>query len=304
MQTTQNQPILSKLDGRPADTPLVSAIIPAYNAAGFVHRAIESAVAQTHHLLEIIVVDDGSSDDTAKVAAEYPVTVISQQNGGPASARNTGAKAASGEWLAFLDHDDSWHPDKTEQQLKFAVPGISAVFSRKSAPSDELSFADMFARNHGGNPSSTIIRADVLRALGMFDDDPALMGLDDYNLWLKFLLAGYRFAGTPNYYEFTPDPNHYGGNPDKMLAAELVNVDKIGVIANLDRNTIESRKRQSRLGYLPALISARKLEEARRQLLTLGLDREAAKYWWAFLPAWALDFRRFVLNPRRKVLGS
>ena len=299
-QGSKSQRVLSKIDGRPADFPLVSAIITAYNAAKFIHGAIDSALAQTHHLLEIIVVDDGSRDETANVAEGYPVTVIRQENGGPASARNTGVKAASGEWLAFLDHDDSWHADKTEQQLKYAQPGISAVFSEKSPGGDVVSFADMFARNYGGNPSSTMIRADVLRKLGMFDDDRELMGLDDYNLWLRFLMGGYKFAGTPKYYEFTPDENHYGGNPEKMLAAELVNIDKIAVLANLDKGIVEHRKRLLRLQYMPDLIAARKLQVARQQLKNLGFDWETAKYWVAFFPEWTLNLRRVILSFFRK----
>jgi glycosyltransferase involved in cell wall biosynthesis len=296
MQDSKSQIVPSKIDGSPADLPLVSAIIPAYNAAKFIHKAIESALAQTHHLLEIIVVDDGSRDETAKVARDYPVTVILQENGGPASARNTGVRASSGEWLAFLDHDDSWHVDKTEQQLKYAKPGISAVFCEKSPGIESVSFADMFARNYGGNPSSTIIRADVLRDLGMFDDDRALMGVDDYNLWLRFMMAGYNFAGTTKYYEFSPDENHYGGKPDKMLAAELVNIDKIAALANLDKETVERRKCASRLGYLPELIAARKLRVARQQLKELGFNRKTAKYWAAFLPEWTLNLRRVILS--------
>jgi glycosyltransferase involved in cell wall biosynthesis len=278
----------------------VSAIIPAYNAAKFIHTAIESALLQTHHLLEIIVVDDGSRDETAKVAEGYPVAVIRQENGGPASARNTGVKAASGEWLAFLDHDDSWHADKTEQQLKYAQPGISAVFSEKFPGMDTVSFADLFLRNYGGNPSSTIICADVLRSLGMFDDDRALMGVDDYNLWLRFLMEGYKFACTPKFYEFTPDKNHYGGSPEKMLASELVNIDKIGVLANLDIEAVKRRKRLLLFEYMPDLIGARKLQVARQQLKNLGFDRETAKYWVAFFPEWAFNLRRAILNSFRK----
>jgi glycosyltransferase involved in cell wall biosynthesis len=296
MDNSKSSPMLSKIDRRPAALPLVSAIIPAYNAAKFVHTAIESAIAQTHHLLEIIVVDDGSRDNTSEVASAYPVTVLKQQNGGPASARNNGIKAASGDWLAFLDHDDSWHANKTEEQLKYVRPGISAVFSEKAPGTDDVSFAEMFERNYGGNPSSTIIRADVLRDLGMFDDDRALMGVDDYNLWLRFLLKGYKFAGTPKYYEFTPDGDHYGGKPEKMLAAELVNIDKIAILANLDRESVERRKRQLRLAYLPDLIGSRKLKTAREHLKDLGFNRETAKYFVAFLPEWSLDLRRSILS--------
>ncbi len=285
---------VSRLDGGPAGLPLVSAIIPAYNAEKFVHRAIESAMAQTHRLLEIIVVDDGSSDGTAKAAAQFPVAVIRKQNGGPASARNAGAKAASGEWLAFLDHDDSWHPEKTAQQLRYAGPGIDAVFSEKHPGLQNITFEKMFQRNYAGNPSSTIIRANVLRSLGYFDDDPALKGLDDYNLWLRFLLAGYKFAGTPNLYDFTPQPDHYGGNIAKMLSAELVNIDKIAKLANLSRTVAEERKRLVRLCYLPQLIQKRDLRTAREQIRGMGFDRHTARYWIAFLPAWLFRMRQKI----------
>ena len=297
---SQIRPALSKIDGRPAELPLVSAVIPAYNAATFLHVAIESTLAQTHHLLEIIVVDDGSSDDTAEVAARYPVTVIRQRNGGPASARNAGVMAASGEWIAFLDHDDSWHENKTEEQLKYVRPGISAVFSKKPGHADNLSFEDMFARNHGGNPSSTIIRADVLRTLGLFDDDPALLGVDDYNLWLRFLWAGYKFAGTPAYDELTPAENHYSSHSDKMFAAELVNINKIARLANLRHDVVGHRKRQLRLSYMQDLIGERQLKVARQNLRALGLSRETARYCAAFLPGWALDLRRAIVARLRR----
>lgn len=290
----KNAPVLSRIDGLPADFPLVSAIIPAYNSEKFIHRAIESALSQTHRLLEIIVVDDGSNDGTAQAAGRFPVMVIRQENGGPASARNAGARGARGEWLAFLDHDDSWHPQKTEEQLKYIRPGISAVFSGKYPGKENVTFAEMFDRNYGGNPSSTIVRADVLRTLGYFDEDPALKGLDDYNLWLRFLLAGYKFASTPLLYNFTPERNHYGANLDKMLAAELVNIDKTAELARLPQSAAEERKQRARLARLPELIHFRFLQEARKQIRILGLSRQTAKYCVAFLPTFLLDLGRAV----------
>src|ERR1019366_2789020 len=96
--------------------PSVSVIIPAYNAGQRIARAIASALAQTRPVLEIIVVDDGSTDDTAKVASSFgpPVQVTSKPNGGPASARNLAASLAQGDWLAMLDADDWWFPRKNE----------------------------------------------------------------------------------------------------------------------------------------------------------------------------------------------
>src|SRR5271168_3299780 len=92
----------------------ISVVVPTYNRADLLARAVESALAQTIPVREILIVDDGSTDDTERVAAGFaaPVRYIRQANGGVASARNTGIAAAAGEWVAFLDSDDEWVPTK------------------------------------------------------------------------------------------------------------------------------------------------------------------------------------------------
>ena len=101
--------------------PKVSVVIPTYNRAGTVPRAIESVLAQTFTDLEVVVVDDGSSDDTGKVLAEMfgdRIRYLAQVNQGASIARNRGIEEARGEWIAFLDSDDLWEKDKLEWQLK------------------------------------------------------------------------------------------------------------------------------------------------------------------------------------------
>lgn len=96
---------------------LISCVIPAYNAGRYLAEALHSVLAQTYRPLEIILVDDGSSDDTASVARKYPdIRVISQDNSGPAAARNRGVSEASGVFIAFQDADDLWHPEKLSRQ--------------------------------------------------------------------------------------------------------------------------------------------------------------------------------------------
>lgn len=114
--------------------PLVSVIIPAYNAEKFIADALESVFAQTYRPLEIIVIDDGSTDETVKIVKNYQTSFtgkfsetsktnetnliyIYQQNSGPSKARNTGINAAKGEYIAFLDADDIWTKDKLEKQI-------------------------------------------------------------------------------------------------------------------------------------------------------------------------------------------
>ena len=99
--------------------PLVSCIVPAFNAERFLAEALDSILAQTWRPLEVIVVDDGSTDGTAQIAAGYgaKVSYIHQANAGPAAARNRGLDAAAGTFIAFLDADDLWHEEKLARQM-------------------------------------------------------------------------------------------------------------------------------------------------------------------------------------------
>src|ERR1700721_4618512 len=98
----------------------ISVVIPAYNAAAFLPRSIASVRAQTLQPVEVIVVDDGSTDDTKAVAAGLGGRVITRTNSGPSAAKNTGIRMASGDWIALLDADDRWSPEKLERQANRA----------------------------------------------------------------------------------------------------------------------------------------------------------------------------------------
>lgn len=108
---------------------MVSVIIPTYNRASTLRRTVDSALAQTYQPLEVIVVDDGSTDGTLEVLRSYGdrIHAITQPNGGPSAARNTGAKAANGEWLAFLDSDDVWRPEKIGRQVRMAADQVRKI---------------------------------------------------------------------------------------------------------------------------------------------------------------------------------
>jgi len=103
------------------ETPLVSIIIPTYNRAGFLKEAIKSVLAQTYKNIEVIVVDDGSTDNTPKLVKQFTdkrIIYLRQENKGASSARNKGIESARGNYIAFLDSDDIWLPQKIEKQLK------------------------------------------------------------------------------------------------------------------------------------------------------------------------------------------
>lgn len=101
------------------EIPLVTCIVPARDAARYLRDALNSVLAQTHRPIEIVLVDDGSKDDTAAIGRDHGacVTVVSQAPAGPAAARNLGVQLARGEFVAFLDADDIWHPEKLARQL-------------------------------------------------------------------------------------------------------------------------------------------------------------------------------------------
>ena len=169
----------------------VSVIIPAYNAAAYVTRAIESALAQTYPPLEILVIDDGSSDRTAEIVERLPapVRLIRKANGGPATARNLGALQARGNWLALLDADDLWFPDKLRTQLAYGTdPDVAIIHClpdhRNVAVPPQLTFEHLWDRNWIIN-SSVLLRRAAFNALGGFNEARELISVEDYNLWIR-----------------------------------------------------------------------------------------------------------------------
>jgi tetratricopeptide (TPR) repeat protein len=187
----------------------VSVIIPTHNRSGQLRVAIESALAQTYPNVEIIVVDDGSTDDTATLMEEYAERVIylRQANQDVAAARNTGIQAASGEYLTFLDDDDRILPTKIERQVQVLTshPRAGLVhcrFYHMDEDGNLLSkvgplpagavLKELLCRNFiwVGAP---LIRRQCLERVGLFDEDiPAICA--DWDMWLRIAQAGHPFA--------------------------------------------------------------------------------------------------------------
>lgn len=179
----------------------VSVIIPTHNRARQVARAVDSVLAQSVAPQEIIVVDDGSDDDTGAVLAGFAdqVRVLRQDNRGVSSARNLGIRAATGEWLALLDSDDWWLADKLAAQLAY----------HRQHPECRLSQTDEHWQRHGRrvnkakrfrkkaagwifapslamchvSPSAVLIHRSVFGRVGLFDE--TLPACEDYDLWLR-----------------------------------------------------------------------------------------------------------------------
>ena len=195
---------------------LVSVIIPTYNRAGTIERAVNSVLAQTWKKTEIIVVDDGSTDQTDQVLKTYgdKIRVIRQKNSGPSAARNTGIKAATGEVISFLDSDDAWLPLKTERQAKLlqrtessgvvcCVCNARMLFSSGTITSFQSArLQPEQAEGVWSNPAHILIdrfllfnqvaavRREALSQSGLFREDLPYGLNDDYDLSLRLALIG------------------------------------------------------------------------------------------------------------------
>lgn len=159
--------------------PLVSVILPVYNGARYVGEAIESVLSQDYRPIECIVVDDGSSDESAQIIARYPVTYIRQAQAGPGAARNAGVGAASGEILAFLDQDDQWAPGKLSAQVDILrsspVAGYSTTLQRSWLEDgvDRPSWitAEQLESDSGLFPGMLVATREAFEKVGPFLED-------------------------------------------------------------------------------------------------------------------------------------
>ncbi len=155
----------------------VSVIIPVYNSARYLGEAIESVLAQTRPPDEVMVVDDGSTDDSAGVAQRYPVRLLRQANAGASVARNHGVEAASGSLLAFLDADDLWLPGKLAWQVEAlrAEPELDAVlghiqqFRSPDVQAAAEDTAPFWAAQAGPHPDTLLVRRAAFERIGPFD---------------------------------------------------------------------------------------------------------------------------------------
>ena len=186
----------------------ISVIIPAYCAGKFIHRALDSVLSQTILPNEIIIVDDGSTDNTLEIIESYSnqsrnveVIVLSQENKGPGAARNLGLQRASSKYIAFLDSDDEWLPNKLQisiQRLEQEDYDLIAhnvimvkeknqtrndIAARYKKAKDSLFFG-LYCKGFIGT-STVVTRLSVIREAGFFDE--TLSAAQDFDLWLKIL---------------------------------------------------------------------------------------------------------------------
>jgi len=196
---------------------LVSVIMPAYNASNYIHEAINSVIAQTYSNWELIIVDDGSTDKTAEkvqswLEKESRIQYFYQENGKQGKARNLGISKSKGYYLAFLDADDLWMPEKLEIQVKeiqennvdlvfsdsyrFVNQEVCDVSKRMNVKTTFFSgkkALQLFLEANRIPILTVLVKKEKVEAVGCFSESINIQNVEDYHLWLKLLISNAKF---------------------------------------------------------------------------------------------------------------
>lgn len=276
--------------------PLVTVIIATYNRSKLVADAVESVQAQTYPNVEIIVVDDGSKDDTLAVLSRFGsrIRVLSQPNGGPGAARNNGIRHASGDLVAFLDDDDTWRPNKLSVQVRlFEDPDVHLVhagimFRYEDSARDctlmrgaHVDLHDML-RGIILSLNTVVVRRSVFDELGVFDE--SFRVAEDYEFFMR-VAAKYPSHGVD---EIVADVKITPNSAGRQYGASLKQAQR--VLAKHSRHhgdcaVCREAVRRSRVGFRAA---------------TYGEFKEMAMAAWRrgdYLGAMSLRFKCFYFHP-------
>jgi len=214
--------------------PIISIVVPIYNTEAYLAETIESVLAQSFSNWELVLIDDGSTDGSSLICQAYSdqdkrISYHYKPNGGQASARNLGLKLSKGEWIAFLDADDLWLPQKLEHQLKeieerqpdflyalgyFYYPEKEEKLEAYDWVSGEMSGDDFFHilyESCAVNTNTVMVKKSLLHEVGSFNEDPILRGTEDWDLWLRIAKNVKNVYGSPNrdvYYRIHPGGIH------------------------------------------------------------------------------------------------
>lgn len=215
--------------------PLISIVIPTYNHAAFLKKAIESILSQTYVNWEAIIINNFSTDNTHDIVESFGDSRLKlydfRNNGIIGASRNWGIKHASGEYVAFLDSDDLWYPKKLELCFKEFSNGADIVchgevwlkndeIVRKElyGPVNATNYHSLLFKKNCLSTSAIMVRKRCLEAVAGFSVDPDFATVEDYELWLKLSKAGFRFAFVENYLgQFTI----HGGNSSKSVLRQM-----------------------------------------------------------------------------------
>ena len=225
--------------------PLVSIILPTYNCAAFLSHSIGTILSQTYNSYEIIVIDDGSTDNTKEVL--YPFMqrikyIRLEQNKGLPTARNIGVRSAQGKYIAFIDADDLWLPEKLQTDIEYfeTHPEVSMVYSKhinidekgddlngntkRQLPSGNI-FLQLFSEQNFVISSSVVVRKEVFETTGLFDEQ--LVNCQDWDMWLRIAFH-FKVAGINKpLVKYRHNPHSLSKNRNNVLKYQKMVIDKI-----------------------------------------------------------------------------
>lgn len=245
--------------------PLVSVIIPTYNRAEVLRRCLESLTKQTFKTFEVLVCDDGSTDHTASIVEEYSehldiVYDYESNFGGPARPRNRGMNLARSKYLAFLDSDDWWAPEKLEKSLPPLEDGADIVFHDlytvtsikqtrfkkrvKSRQTRKNVYIDLLC--YGGilPQSSVVVKTELLRQIGGFCEDRELIAKEDYDAWLRIAQKTNRFKRISGCY------GYYWAGDGRISGLPLKTISRLEIVYQRHLNNLEGKDKDRALAML------------------------------------------------------
>ena len=260
-----------------AQGPLqIAVVIPAYNSARFLREGLDSVLSQTYPVAEIIVVDDGSKDNTREVVESYapPVRYFWQANSGVSPARNGGVQETTSPWVAFLDADDAWEPRKIERQVKALQANPDAVLCYTGklfiGPDGPGQVCEAIAADHLWpllryqnpiTPSTVLMRRDVFEAAGGFDK--RFLGCEDWDLWFRLGSQAKMVALNEPLTRYRVTPTGLSMNFDKMLSevGKMISISLIKDLRGWERGSWRRRAWSAELSR--CAISAREVSDPR-----------------------------------------
>lgn len=280
----------------------ISAVIPAYNAQEYIEQSIASLIRQSQAVQEIIIIDDGSSDDTLNIVTDLQrthekIVLLQQANQGASAARNTGLKRAQGDWILFLDADDECAPTLIETYTRFLQENADrycAVYS-EAVQVDETGeaisgafkgyglhgqegFAQMLLRNPIISPSGCLVKKAVLEEMNGFDT--SIKYVEDVDFWLRVLLSGNSIGHVPE--PLSLIRRHASNTTSSMESTrqgERVLLTKFGL--QTLKKSVFMRERplaENQLDYAHFLIRFEEWQEASVLLEELQLDSSSPQY--------------------------
>lgn len=218
----------------------ITVVIPTYNRYEVLQRALKSVYSQSYIPSEVIVVDDGSTDNTSQITKQFPhVKYFFQKNSGVSSARNIGIKKSTNDWIAFLDSDDEWHIDKLKEHVKFHKQNPEILMSYTDEKwireGNEVKMPKKFHKVGGDifdkclshciiAPSSAMLHKKLIKKVGYFDEE--LEVCEDYDLWLRIAcenkigLIGHKFITKYGGHQNQLSLKHWGMDRFRVKALE------------------------------------------------------------------------------------